>query len=210
MIGKATIEVMDKFGLTLSQAAELCEAIERDICLNQPQMLKRLAETVKYGKEGPKEVRIPRPMSTFDAWWEKYPHKIGKAAAASAYIAAIGKATAEELMEGLSRYIKSKPADRSWCNPATWLQQERWKDQPAPVPAHVYNGKVIGYCGPKPEPTVEGNEALLKWKAAQLEREAENPDQLTKTQGKQMFRSLQDEFHAAGGTPNVIHPDEVE
>jgi hypothetical protein len=28
------------------------------------------------------------------------------------------------------RYI-GKTDDRPWCNPATWLNQERWADQPA-------------------------------------------------------------------------------
>jgi len=67
----------------------------------------------------------------FDEWYKIYPHKIGKAAAKTAFSKAIGKADFDELKIGLQRYIETKPPDRPWCNPATWLNQERWTDQPA-------------------------------------------------------------------------------
>jgi hypothetical protein len=38
--------------------------------------------------------------------------------------------TIEALMDGLARYV-AKTDDRPWCNPATWLHQARWEDQPA-------------------------------------------------------------------------------
>src|SRR5215211_1469443 len=69
----------------------------------------------------------------FLGWYERYPHKIGKAKAAKAFLKARKSASPEELAAGLERYITSKPIDRPWCNPATWLNQERWKDQPAEV-----------------------------------------------------------------------------
>lgn len=39
----------------------------------------------------------------------------------------------DDLMAGLRRYV-AKTDDRPWSNPATWLNQDRWDDQPAPVP----------------------------------------------------------------------------
>jgi hypothetical protein len=35
-------------------------------------------------------------------------------------------------MAGLEKYI-AKTDDRPWCNPATWIHQDRWNDQPAQV-----------------------------------------------------------------------------
>lgn len=67
----------------------------------------------------------------FDAWWQKYPHKVGKQAAKRAYRTARRQADAKTLMDGVAAYITSKPPDRPWCNPATWLNQGRWDDQPA-------------------------------------------------------------------------------
>jgi hypothetical protein len=38
------------------------------------------------------------------------------------------------LLAALRRYVDTKPPDRHWCNPATWLNQGRWDDEPAPSP----------------------------------------------------------------------------
>ena len=67
----------------------------------------------------------------FDSWWQGYPAKVGKKAAAAEYRRIIkrGEATAEQLAVGVTRYIASKPAERAWCHPLTWLRQGRWADE---------------------------------------------------------------------------------
>lgn len=67
----------------------------------------------------------------FDRWWESYPHKVGKKAAYSAYRVARKQVDAKTLLDGVASYAKHKPHDRPWCNPATWLNQGRWEDQPS-------------------------------------------------------------------------------
>lgn len=67
----------------------------------------------------------------FDVWWETYPHKVGKAAARKAYASARKRTDAKTLTDGVAAYVKHKPSDRPWCNPATWLNQDRWEDEPA-------------------------------------------------------------------------------
>jgi hypothetical protein len=37
------------------------------------------------------------------------------------------------MMIGLEAYV-DKTDDRPWCNPATWLNEGRWDDQPAAKP----------------------------------------------------------------------------
>ncbi|WP_420578798.1 hypothetical protein [Oceaniradius stylonematis] len=69
----------------------------------------------------------------FDAFWAIYPHKVGKRDARSAFGRAVKRVPLDVLMAGLRRYV-AKTDDRPWCNPATWLNQDRWDDQPAPVP----------------------------------------------------------------------------
>ncbi|WP_281407592.1 DUF1376 domain-containing protein [Mesorhizobium sp. B2-8-3] len=76
----------------------------------------------------------------FGEWWALYPNKIGKPAALKSFIAARKKVDAETLVLGLRSYINSKPIDRAWCNPTTWLNQERWDDRPANV-ASVPTGR---------------------------------------------------------------------
>jgi hypothetical protein len=72
------------------------------------------------------------PSDYRQKFWEKYPHKVGKAAALAKLerAAKTGRVTFENLMAGLDRYVH-KTDDRPWCNPATWIHQDRWLDQPA-------------------------------------------------------------------------------
>ncbi len=70
--------------------------------------------------------------SVFSDWWDCYPHKVGKKAARKAFERALADAEPDVLMAGLRRYVATKPPDRNWCNPATWLNQGRWEDKPSP------------------------------------------------------------------------------
>jgi hypothetical protein len=67
----------------------------------------------------------------FEAWWQSYPHKVCKGQARRAWAPALRKASVEQLMDGVARYIVAKHDDIPWCNPATWLNGERWLDEPA-------------------------------------------------------------------------------
>jgi hypothetical protein len=71
----------------------------------------------------------------FDAFWSVYPEKVGKGAARKAFPLALSKAPLETLVDGVRRYIATKPADRNYCHPSTWLNEERWADEPASPPA---------------------------------------------------------------------------
>jgi hypothetical protein len=70
----------------------------------------------------------------FDAFWQIWPHRVGKRAAEKAYAAARKRGNAARvILEGVERYIFTKPPDRPWLNPATFLNQDRFNDQPAAV-----------------------------------------------------------------------------
>lgn len=79
----------------------------------------------------PKGGSSPVAMGEFDEFWSIYPHKIGKPKAREAFLKARKRAPFEEIMAGLRAYV-AKTDDRPWCNPATWLNQDRWGDEPAP------------------------------------------------------------------------------
>jgi len=72
----------------------------------------------------------------FDEWWLRYPHKVGKEAARKAFDKARRVADQTTLLVAITRYEITKPPDRAWCNPATWLNQGRWQDEPATVEHH--------------------------------------------------------------------------
>ncbi|MEJ0092809.1 MAG: hypothetical protein WDN46_05110 [Methylocella sp.] len=66
-------------------------------------------------------------------FWLVYPNKVGKPVALKSWVKARRIADLETILGGLGAYL-AKTDDRPWCNPATWLNQERWKDRPAAVP----------------------------------------------------------------------------
>jgi hypothetical protein len=79
-----------------------------------------------------REVAILVDPAEFHVFWEDWPNKVGKPAAVKALAAARKRgAPFGEIMDGVRRYIRDKPPDRPWLNPATFLNQERWADRPA-------------------------------------------------------------------------------
>lgn len=76
----------------------------------------------------------PRMDTSFDAFWEGYPKKVGKGAARAAYVKALRKVEENVLLSACCDYAASRRGkDKQYTlNPATWLNQERWDDEQAP------------------------------------------------------------------------------
>lgn len=78
----------------------------------------------------------------FDTWYQSYPRKKGKGQAMKAYKSARKKVSAETLLTALaaqSETLMARGAD--YCPyPATWLNQERWLDEPDPLTPAVSAG----------------------------------------------------------------------
>jgi len=68
----------------------------------------------------------------FDAFWSIVPRKVGKGAARKAYTKALALTDPDTLLRGMKRYAESvrSTEERYICHPATWLNQERWDDEP--------------------------------------------------------------------------------
>ena len=68
----------------------------------------------------------------FDEWWQAYPRKVGKGQARKAYTTALRKASDTVLLDAAREFAKrTKDADPKFIpHPATWLNGERWTDQP--------------------------------------------------------------------------------
>lgn len=77
--------------------------------------------------------RATSALDGFEDWYRAYPHKVQRGAAERAWPKARSLASQSELIEGLRRYVASKPVDRPWQNPATWLNGKGWLDQPGQV-----------------------------------------------------------------------------
>jgi len=70
----------------------------------------------------------------FEEWYRHYPHKVGRGQAERAFATARKIASLQDLIDGLHRYVATKPAVYAWRNPATWLNGKGWLDAPAPEP----------------------------------------------------------------------------
>jgi hypothetical protein len=78
-----------------------------------------------------------------EVFWQAFPNKIGKPKALAKLDQCRKRCVAwAELFEGLRRYVRDKPPDRSWLNPETFINQERWADQPALPLEGSKNGKI--------------------------------------------------------------------
>jgi hypothetical protein len=71
--------------------------------------------------------------SNFDVFWETYPRKQGKGAARKAYAKARRKTGWATIEAAAARYRDDPNRTSEFtCLPATWLNQERWDDDPVP------------------------------------------------------------------------------
>lgn len=70
----------------------------------------------------------------FLEFWQTYPRKTGKQAAADALAKALESITASDLLEAVKSYAKDPnlPELQYVPHPATWLNQRRWEDGPLP------------------------------------------------------------------------------
>ena len=69
----------------------------------------------------------------FEKFWNTYPIKIGKASALKAWTKATKKNAPDLIIEGAERYSKDPNREAEFtAHPATWLNGERWLDQPLP------------------------------------------------------------------------------
>ncbi|WP_159709853.1 DUF1376 domain-containing protein [Geminicoccus flavidas] len=93
-------------------------------------------------KETPPTVPLPgdaRVLEEFEVWWQAYPRKIGRKATLEAYQRARDEAEAGQLLAAVQAAAVASKAegtqDRFIPHPANWLEQRRWQDQAAEVPA---------------------------------------------------------------------------
>lgn len=93
----------------------------------------------KEGTRAPRALAPGWPADYREQFWNEFPNKVGKADAFRKLdrLARSDKVAFPTLMLALGRYA-NKTDDRSFCNPATWLNGERWSDEPAAAPARQF------------------------------------------------------------------------
>jgi len=84
-------------------------------------------------EEDKEEDEDNKKTSSFDAFWTAYPRKTAKGAATAAWVKALKKATAEEIIKAAHAYRDDPNRDEGFtAHASTWLNQERWLDGPLP------------------------------------------------------------------------------
>jgi hypothetical protein len=71
-------------------------------------------------------------VADFEQFWSCYPRRVKKGYARQCYERARKKATHEEIMTGLARFIAAEPWDGriQFCpHPSSWLNGEQWSDE---------------------------------------------------------------------------------
>lgn len=68
----------------------------------------------------------------FEEFWSVVPRKVGKGAARAKYEAALKKTDAATLFAAMKAYAETRAGqdEQYTAHPATWLNQERWTDEP--------------------------------------------------------------------------------
>ena len=82
----------------------------------------------------PKNHTNDSPLETpFEEFWKIYPRKVAKAEAQKAWAKAVKKTPAEVILLGAKRYADDPYRQLVYtAHPATWINQERWGDDPLP------------------------------------------------------------------------------
>lgn len=98
----------------------------------QEEVKEEVKANVKAEEEKKEKELTPNKSAysdSFENFWEAYPSKVAKSKSADSFKKALKKASADQIMNGLKVYCKTrKVLDGIVCNPTTWLNQERWND----------------------------------------------------------------------------------
>jgi hypothetical protein len=90
----------------------------------------------------PPKIDIAGEPDLFDAFWEKYPKKVGKADARKAWARAIKTTAPAVIVAGLERLLPGFSPDLAYVKgPEAWLNGKRWEDETIPVQPTERGGK---------------------------------------------------------------------
>ena len=82
--------------------------------------------------------RAGRKTVDFEVWWNNYPKKTGKGAARKAWDRIKDRPPLDAMLSAVQQQMKSDQWTRDGGqyipNPSTWLNQERWNDEPMAAP----------------------------------------------------------------------------
>ena len=117
--------------------SETCQVDEADVSSSPARRVKstgsRLLPTQVVTQGNASGSALATTFDGFDTFWMTYPRRTGKGAARAAWDKARRKATAEAIIMAAARFRDDPNREPQFtAHPATWLNQERWLDDPLP------------------------------------------------------------------------------
>jgi hypothetical protein len=111
------------------------------------------AHVPSYLRSTKEETRTPvrKPVTLdddplFAEFWDTYPRREGKGAARSAWLRAIRKTDPATIIAGAARYRDDKNRVQAYtAHPGTWLNGERWDDEPLPANQNQEPSRPVTY-----------------------------------------------------------------
>ena len=80
--------------------------------------------------DGTGRIRDLEAKESFERFWSEYPRRVGKPKAQAAFVAALGRASPEDIIAGAKRYATDRCREDAYtAHPTTWLHQGRWQDE---------------------------------------------------------------------------------
>ena len=93
---------------------------------------------------------VVRYEEDFESFWSIFPNKIGKKAAYRAWKKARDKPSIEQIVKAVQEALRSKKWREGFIpNPATWLNQGRWDDQPEGITSTLSVAKACVSVAPR-------------------------------------------------------------
>lgn len=121
----------------------------------------------QYKKNNTSNNNITRACARgFDRFWAAYPRKVGKGAAERSFERIRPDAA---LLDGMLRAVETQRQSDTWLrgyipNPATWLNQRRWEDEPDGMTAPA--AQQTPHSPPPPTPVLDpGGDITKLWGA---------------------------------------------
>lgn len=102
-----------------------------------PPVVNELIPTKNLDTTTQTRTRVRKPVDDdprFADFWQTYPRKAGKGSARRAWTKALQRSSADDIIDGARRYRDDPNRSEEYtAHPSTWLNGERWHDDPLPT-----------------------------------------------------------------------------
>lgn len=126
------LHMLGPFGRVADDEA-LIPKIGEALIPNSEALIPKIGIRTRQVNQKSKDISLsPTANSKFDEFWDAYPRRIAKGSARKAWSKATNHNDPDKIIEAAKRYAQTRRGEdpRFTPHPASWLNAERWLDQP--------------------------------------------------------------------------------